>query len=143
MNARQRAERLRRQCEIVGRVDVERLANLVGLEVDYHPFNGAGIEEIAVSSCIAVRDDMPVDKQRWAIAHAVGHHVMHGSSWNQVWLRTCTQLPDKLESEADRFAYHLLVDTDEAIREGLTDVAQIADHYGVPVEMVHVQGRLV
>ena len=143
MNAKQRAERLKRQCEVAGRVDLKRVANLLGLEVDYRTFNGAGVEEIAVSSCIAVRDDMPEDKQRWAIAHAIGHHVMHGSSWNQVWLRTCTQLPDKLEAQADRLAFHLLVDQAEAIREGLNDVGQIAEYYGVPVEMVAVQGRLV
>ena len=47
-----------------------------------------------------------------------------------------TGLADKFERQAEDFAFHLLVDLEEARAEGLTDVAQIAERYGVPVEMM-------
>ena len=143
VNARTKAKEIRRQWDIDGRVNVEWLADTLGLEVFRRTFVGDGVEEITVDGCIGVDEDLDERKQRWAIAHAIGHHVMHGSSWNQVWLRTCTLLPDKLEAQAEHFAYHLLVDTDEAIGDGMTDVGQVAESYGAPVEMVYLQARLV
>ena len=45
--------------------------------------------------------------------------------------------PQPPASLAEDFAFHLLVDLEEARAEGLTDAAVIAERYGVPVEMVH------
>ena len=108
---RGKAKRLREQCGVKGRVDIEAVAHHL---------------------------DEPA--QRWAIAHAIGHHVMQAQS-NTIWLRTYTLLSDKFERQAEDFAFHLLVDLEEARAEGLTDAVLIAERYGVPVEMVHIQGR--
>ncbi len=81
-------------------------------------------------------------ERRWAIAHAIGHHLLHAEA-NAVWLRARTLLPNKFERQAEDFAFHLLVDLEEARTEGLTDAAAIAERYGVPVEMIHIQGWVV
>ncbi len=138
---RGKAKRLREQCGVKGRVDIEAVAHLLGLEVDYWTFAaGTEIDEITVGSCIAVADYLDEPSRRWAIAHAIGHHVMQAQS-NAIWLRARTLLSDKFERQAEDFAFHLLVDMEEARVEGLTDAAQIAERYGVPIEMVHLQGR--
>lgn len=57
-----------------------------------------------------VRDNMPGDRQRWTLAHEIGHMVMH-------------HLPsDDPETEADRFASEFLMPAREVGRElrGLT-----------------------
>ena len=92
-------------------------------------------------SSVAVSDHLDDPSRRWAIAHAIGHRVLHGS--NHLWLRTCTQLSEKLDSEAEQFAYHLLVDVEEAWREGLKTSQDVAGYLGVPECMVRVQGRLL
>ena len=120
-------------------MDVVEVAHLLGLEVDYRTFTGTEIDEVIVGSCIAVADHLDEPSQRWAIAHAIGHHVMQAQS-NAIWLRTYTLLPDKFELQAEDFAFHLLVDLEEARAEGLTDAAAIAERYGVPLEMVLGRG---
>ena len=77
-------------------------------------------------------------ERRWDVAHAIGHHVRHPA--NQLWLRSQTLLAEPNERQAKAFAYGLLVDETEALREGLTEAWQ---DFGVPDEMVWVQGRLV
>ena len=84
--------------------------------------------------------ELDTAEQRWAIAHAIGHHMLHAEA-NAVWLRARTGLVDRFERQAEDFAFHLLVDLEEARAEGLMDAALIAERYGVPVEMIHLQGR--
>ena len=141
MNAKQEAKLLRRSCRASGRLNVDDLAQLLGLEVDRRQFRVKEVEEIVVGSSVAVSDHLDDPERRWAMAHAIGHRVLHGS--NHVWLRTCTQLPEKLEAQAERFAYYLLVDGEEAWREGLRTAQEIAGYFGVPERMVRVQGRLL
>ena len=143
MNAKEKARRLRTKHKLEGRVDVVAVAEMEGLEVDYRTFSDRQLDEVTVGRSIAVGDHLDEASRRWAIAHAIGHHVMHGSSVNQVWLRTCTLLPDKLEAEAETFAYCLLVDVDEAWHERLADVSAVAGYFGVPMDIVAVQGRLI
>jgi Zn-dependent peptidase ImmA (M78 family) len=52
-------------------------------------------------------------------------------------------LPEPNERQAEEFAYGLLVDEAEARREGFTEAWQVAEHFGVPEQMVRVQGRLL
>ena len=120
-------------------MDIEAVAHLLGLEVDYWTFADTEIDEVIVGSCIAVADHLDEPSRRWAIAHAIGHHVVQAQS-NAIWLRTYTLLSDKFERQAEDFAFHLLVDLEEARAEGLTDAVLIAERYGVPVEMVLGRG---
>ena len=142
MNARREAERIRRACRASGRVAIEEVVNLLGMQIDGRRFRGVNLDEIAYRGNIAIGGHLSEPERRWAIAHAIGHRVLH-TKGNQVWLRTCTQLPDKLEAQAEQFAYHLLIDLDEAWDEGLGTVQEIAAYFGVPADFVAGQGRLM
>ena len=83
---------------------------------------------------IAISRELDEPDRRWAVAHAIGHQMMHSS--NQLWLRMTTNLDSKLEAEAETFAYHLLVDESEARREGLNSIEEIAGRFGAPTEMI-------
>ena len=48
-----------------------------------------------------------------------------------------------LGRQAEQFAYGLLVDEEEAWREGLRTAQEIASYFGVPEGMIRVQGRLL
>jgi hypothetical protein len=52
-------------------------------------------------------------------------------------------LAEPNERQAEDFAYGLQVDEAEALREGLTEAWQVAEYFGVPQDMVRVQGRLM
>ena len=67
---------------------------------------------------------------------------MH-SHLNNIWLRANSGLADKLERQAEEFAYDLLIDLDEAWDEGLETAEEVAEYFGLPPEMVRVQGSLV
>ena len=126
---------LRNKLRTTGRLDAEGAANMVGLDVFDVPFHA--LQELKVDDGVAVAARLSPEWRRWVIGHAMGHHAMHPG--NHRWLRIHTQLALKHEREAESFAYGLLVDEDEAAREGLTEVAQIAEHFGVPREMVACQ----
>ena len=125
-----------------GRLNVENMTHLLGMDFDGRRFKGVKLDEISCGGNIGLSDHMSEPERRWAMAHALGHAVLHAKG-NQVWLRTCTQLPDKLERQAEGFAYALLVDEDEAQNIGLVTVEQIADYFEVPPERVKMQGKLL
>ena len=135
MSARRAAKRLRQRCGLAGWVDVTEVAHSLGLEVCAWPLPAAEVHEILVKDTIGVSAELGTAEQRWAIAHAIGHHVLHAEA-NSVWLRARTGLVDRFERQAEDFAFHLLVDLEEARAEGLTDAAAIAERYGVPLAMV-------
>ena len=142
MNGRREAERLRQRCRITGRADVSRVTEMLGLRVDEWPLPAGELHEVFVKDSIGVSTGVDDADKRWAIAHGIGHYILH-STGNQVWLRAHTGLSDKLEAQAEQFAYHLLIDPDEAWDEGLETAEDIAEYFGVPVGMIGVQGRLV
>ena len=142
MNARQEAKQLRGKCRLSGRADVVAVAELLGLRVDEWPLPVNEVHEVFVKDSIGVATEASDADKRWAIAHGIGHYILH-SAGNQVWLRAHTGLSDKLERQAEDFAYHLTVDMSEAWDEGLETAGEIAEFFGIPPEMVRVQGRLV
>ena len=136
MNAENQANTLRHNLNLSGRVDVYEVAEALGLEVYVREFRAPELHEVTVNSSIAVAKHINEPERRWAIAHAIGHIVLHGQTGNHIWLRAHTLLTDKLEAEAEQFAYHLLVDEKEARREGLNTAPEIAERFGVPTKMV-------
>ena len=81
--------------------------------------------------------------RRWVIAHAIGHRLLHPG--NHLWIRDHSSLGGgRYEREAEDFALALLVDTGgEAREEGLRELWEVADHFGVPQELVVFQPPLV
>ena len=141
MKAKLHGRRLRLASRSSGRVDVEEVAHLLGFRVDRIDLPGVNICEVTVADSIAVSTRLSTAEKRWSIAHALGHRVMHPG--NQLWLRARTLLTTSDEREAEDFAYGLLVDEEEAMDQGLTTAGEFAEYFGVPVEMVRVQGRLM
>ena len=111
------------------------------LHIGEWPFPRAEIHEAKVGWLIGVAEGRSQRERRWDVAHAIGHHVLHPG--NQLWLKSQTLLAEPHERQAEAFAYGLLVDETEALREGLTEAWQVAEYFGVPEEMVRVQGRLM
>lgn len=129
---------LRRKIGITGAADPEDVANICGLTVQGRDFTG--IYEQKIGRTIYIANRLEADWRRWCIGHAIGHHYLHPG--NQAWLRKKTMLATPAEREAEEFAYQLFVDGDEVSELGLTEAWEIAEHFGIPEEMVRIQGRL-
>ena len=123
---------LRRKYELTGAVDVQGLADRLGLHVALWPLPAAEVHEITRGRRIAVSDELSDQERRWAIAHGIGHRIMHPG--NHSWLRTHTWLAVSWEREAEQFAYGLLVDEAEALTERLSMLADVAEHFGIPMD---------
>ncbi len=137
--AHQRGAALRRKLGLTGRVDAEAVANVLGYEVRLLPM---GVQkEFAVNGTICVAERLETEWRRWVTAHAIGHQVMHPG--NHLWIRRKTWLGRRDEREADDFAHALLLDGREAVQAGLTCSWEVADHFGVPDEIVRLQTPLI
>ena len=90
-----------------------------------------------MDDCIGVAERLDPAWRRWVTAHAIGHKLLHPG--NHLWMRTYTGLANRLEREAEDFAYALLLDAREVANEGLTSVWEVAEHFGVPKELVALQ----
>ncbi len=137
--ARRRAGTLRRRFGLCGRVDVEAVANALGLEVWLRDFQVQ--KEVQIDGNIAVARRLGPEWRRWVTAHAIAHRLMHPG--NHLELRDHTDLPRPWEREAEDFAHTLLVDEDEALAAGFVYAWEVAEHFGVPPELVRVQARLL
>jgi len=136
--ARRRAGSLRQRLGLHGRVDAVAVANELGLEV--WPWEFTVQKEMQIDGQIAVAKRLEPEWRRWVIAHAIAHRLMHPG--NHIEQREHTDLPRPWEREAEEFAHALLVDEEEALAEGFTYAWEVAEHFGVPGEVVRVQARL-
>lgn len=130
--AQRRGKEIRRELGLRGRVDAEEVANRLGLDVLTWSFQV--LQEMQVDGTIAVARRLDASWRRWVIAHAIGHSILHPG--NHLWMQEHTQLGRRVEREAEEFAGALLVDESEALEEGLVEPWNLAEHFGVPEEMV-------
>ena len=137
--AQRKAVELRRRLGLRGRVDVEEVANLLGLEVV--PWSMRVQEEMLLGRYIGVAQRLDPRWRRWVIAHAIGHKLLHPG--NHLWIRDHTSLVGRYEREAEDFALAMLVDQKEAGEERLRELWEVAEHFGVPQELVVFQPSLV
>ena len=133
--ARQRGSALRRELGLRGPVDAEAVANDLGLAVQRRSLRV--LEEMRLEDYVAVADRLEPEWWRWVVAHAIGHCLLHPG--NHLWIRRHTDLARGFEREAEDFACGLLVDVEEAAAEGLVTSWEVAEHFGVPEEMVREQ----
>lgn len=136
--AQRKARELRRKLKLSGRVDAETVASILGLEVVTWPLDVQ--EEMQMDRYIGVAERLDARWRRWVIAHAIGHRLLH--SGNHLWIRDHTSLGSLFEREAEDFARALLMDVDEAMTEGLSELWEVAEHFGVPQEMAWLQPPL-
>ena len=97
-------------------------------------------QEMQMGRFIGVAERLDPRWRRWVIAHAIGHRLLH--SGNHLWIRDHTSLGGLYEREAEDFARALLMDVDEAMEEGLSELWEVAEHFGVPEEMVVLQAPM-
>ena len=133
--AQRKAAELRRRLGLRGRVDAEAVANLLGMEVVLWALRD--LTEMRVDDVIAVARRLDPEWRRWVIAHSIGHRLMHPG--NHLWMRMHTSLAHPFEREAEDFAGTLLVDAHEAMEAGLVHSWEVAEHFGVPDEMIRLQ----
>ena len=131
MKARDKGRLLRQKYSLTGRVNVLELADAMGLHVDPLPLPAGEMHEITVKRSIAVSTELDDAEQRWAVAHGIGHRILHPG--NAVWARANTLLGNRLEREAEDFAYGLLVAEGEAVAERLPTLSDVAEHFGIPI----------
>ncbi len=136
--AQRKAAALRRRLGLHGRVDAESVAGILGLEVVAWPMHVQ--QEMQMGRFIGVAKRLDARWRRWVIAHAIGHRLLH--SGNHLWIRDHTSLNSLFEREAEEFARALLMDLDEVMEEGLSDLWEVAEHFGVPEEMVLFQAPM-
>ena len=136
--AQKKAKKLRRDLRLHGRVDAEEVAGMLGMEVVSWPMKVH--EEMQMGRYIGVAERLDPCWRRWVIAHAIGHRLLHPG--NHLWIRDHTSLGSKFEREAEDFARALLMDVGEAMEEGLSELWEVAEHFGVPEEMAWIQPPL-
>ena len=136
--AQRRAVELRHKLELRGRVDAEAVANHLGLVVQPWPLKVQ--EELQIDGFICVAERLGPRWRRWVTAHAIGHRLLH--SGNHLWIRDHTSFASRFEREAEDFARALLMDAQETMEAGLTEVWEAAEYFGVPEEMVLLQAPM-
>ena len=136
--AQRKALELRRKLGLHGRVDAEAVANILGLDVVPWPMQVQ--EEIQMGRYIGVAERLDARWRRWVIAHGIGHWLLHPG--NHLWIRDHTSLGSLYEREAEDFARALLMDVDEAKEQGLRELWEVAEYFGVPEEMAWLQPPL-
>lgn len=93
--AQRKALELRRDLDLHGEVDVEAVADLLGVEVVTGPLRVLNEMVIGAFVCVAKRLDS--GWRRWVIAQAIGHRMMH--TGNHTWTRFHTGLAHRFERE--------------------------------------------
>ncbi len=133
--AHEEGSRIRRELGLSGQVDAEAVAARLGLTVRLWPL--AVLEQMGLGDYVVVADRLEPEWRRWVVGHAIGHCLLDPG--NHLWLRQRTALGRAYERETEDFAYGLLVDTSEVVARGLVQSWEIAEHFGVPDEVVRLQ----
>ena len=127
--ARKAAIELRDRFRLTAPVDVESVAEQLGITVLTQELGE--LDEVMVRGRIIVSDRLSRPRRRWAIAHGIGHFMLHSGD-NLLWMRHHTMLGDLWEQQAEQFAYGLLVDD----LGNCENLEQAAYQCGVPIDVL-------
>ena len=130
---RRAANEVRGSLGITGPVNIEHVAKELGVRIIEIPCRGEKVKEVTFENFVGVRKGLPRPLRNWVIAHGLGHIILHQGEANQVWLYFNGESAAGLESEAEDFAFHLLVGNDRDLLFGMGDNAEIARFFGVPL----------
>lgn len=155
---RQRANQLLRALEIDGPpVPVEKVAAALNIEIIAEPFTGdisGALLQTKGRSIIGVNKLHPLTRQRFTIAHEIGHFLLHNFEGphfdRRVLLRNAKSslAIDPMEIEANRFAAELLMpkafilkDLEALNIEELDDekLSELAERYDVSIQACSVR----
>jgi Zn-dependent peptidase ImmA (M78 family) len=144
------AELLRESGSATVPVPLDKIATHLGVNIKYYPYEGelAGmIAKVADGAVVGVNSLHPRTRQRFTIAHEIGHFVLHSFDVHidtgfRVKKRdgTSSLAIDPDEIEANRFAAELLMPADELLTDLIErdvdiedddDIKSLADKYQV------------
>lgn len=134
-------DRLKRTGFLKPPVDVHAIAEYLGVDVIEEAMDdelSGYIEPRQSGWLIGVNAYHHENRQRFTIAHELGHFLLHKPSKRHVDVTFARRSGgrDQSENEADKFAAILLMPEDEVrrvISEGLTSLEQLASKFGVSV----------
>lgn len=120
-------------------VDIYSIAEFLGLEVQEEAMDdelSGYIEPRGSGWTIGVNSYHHPNRQRFTIAHELGHFLLHKPSEKHVDVTFARRSGrrDRLEQEADLFAAELLMPESEVrklIADGVTSLERLAAHFGV------------
>lgn len=131
-------------------VDVEMLAALLNIDVYFEDLDNETsgyIERRGDRWCIGVNRHHSKKRQRFTIAHELGHYVLHrrraNSFTDHTFLRHSEE-SNPIEWEANRFAANLLMSGGSfrrAIENGMKNVGDLANHFNVSEMAVRVRAK--
>lgn len=114
-------------------VDMEWLVGAEGCELLSWPFSGP-VKEVKQGRWIGIATGLDERQQRYLIAHALAHHLMHRG--NQLSFRDWQKGNLlKQEHDAEECAAHILMPEPELERIGNMPVWELAEYFGVPEEL--------
>jgi hypothetical protein len=115
-------------------IDIELLAKVNGCEIIEWPFLRP-VKEVKQGRWIGLAKDLDTSEQRYLVAHAIGHHLLHCG--NQLSFQKWQGLTQhRQEREADEFAARVLMPDDDLSSMIGTPIWEMAEHFGVPEELV-------
>lgn len=133
-------------------IDVERLANAIGLMVVYEPMENdlSGYLEKRQYGWVAGINSLQHPKrQRFTIAHEIGHYLLHSDvrpRFDDTILMRRAQRRDRLELEADEFAGELILPAEEfhaKVREGMKKLSDLSAYFDVSMMAVQYKAKLL
>jgi len=125
-------------------IPIEKVASLFSLEIVYYPkfpnsISGAIIKDEDLHA-IGVNENHPKVRQRFTIAHELGHYIM-GHDENTILDDTFDKNTDK-EREANKFAGELLMPYDllkSDIEKEICDIPSLAKKYEVSEQAMSIR----
>ena len=131
---------IRKRLGLRGWVDIDDVIRQLGYRIDELAFTGPNVREVTVGNSIGVKRGLSTRERRWALAHGLGHLVLHSEAGNQVWLYLSDKSsPGRQEQEAETFAHHLLIDFAWTLHTGMGESWEVATYYGVPLSRARSQ----
>ena len=98
------------------------IAAALGVEIVRWPFSGR-IMEVAIDGVVAIQQRLSPAWERWLIAHALGHHLLHtGAAFHLDGWKWVSRF--KAERQAEEFAAGLFTPPDAWALKGPTALAR-------------------
>lgn len=131
-------------CKTDGYIDVAEVARKLGINVKYHSFsdNISGLfSRKGDRRIVAVNEDHNSHRQRFTIAHEIGHYLLHSEELlhydtgklEEIYFRA-DSVADYNETEANRFAAELLMPAElvrRCVEDGIRSVEELASRFDV------------
>lgn len=126
-------------------LDVERLAEALGLQVGYMPMDDglSGIlEKTSGGWRILINSFHHPLRRRFTIAHEIAHYLLHRKQkdrFEDLLFARRTSMNDRIEREADKFAAELLMPESEFLRlvnGGVRKLSDLSDKFGASIAAV-------